>query len=374
MHLDPPTMPSLLRCFSVALCATLLLFAPSFVVAEEDAAALTNESADAIALDDDALAVAEVPPQPTTLEAAAVGGDDELWFVSTRCARYSPAGSTGIAVWKYDGAGGWQTSSLDALTAAKPSIPTCFHIHGNRVSYSHSNSGGWEFYERLTDNPNRKPLRFVIFTWPSDRIGGSQRDDVRTKAAVSECHAIFLAEIIDRLPAQSSISLIGYSYGARMVAGALHQLGGGAVRGRSLTERKNPDPRQIRAVFLAGAVDSGCFLPNCNYHLGPSQLDYLLVSQNCADHVLKWYPALYHFTLRPKQSGPQAMGYVGCPTGRCLPELRVEHVDVSCLVGDIHDWHGLEHCRGRMLDRMRACVTFAPLGPEPTAVVETAAK
>jgi hypothetical protein len=217
-------------------------------------------------------------------------------------------------------------------------------------------------------------LRFVIFTWPSDRIGGSQRDDVRAKAAVAECHAIYLAEVVDRLPAESSISLIGYSYGARLIGGTLHQLAGGQVRGRSLAERQHPDPRQIRAVFLAGAVDSGCFLPGRTYQLAPTQLDYLLVSRNSADHVLKWYPAMYHFTLRPKQSGPQAMGYVGLSGTNCLPELRHEHVDVSCLVGDLHDWHGLEHCRGLMLDRMRACVTFAPLGKEPTAVVTTAAK
>jgi hypothetical protein len=323
--------------------------------------------------DDDSALIAELesveedfddaPPTPTDAEAAAVG-DDELWFVSTRKARYDAAGTAGLQFSKYDGAGGWRRATLDEFIAADASVPTCFHVHGNRVNYAQSNCGGWRFYNVLTDCQSRGPLRFVIVSWPSDRIGGGQRNDVRTKAVVAECHAYHLAGLVDRMPAEAQVSMVGYSYGARLIGGSLHLLGGGTLRGRRLTDRPHDQPRQVRAVLLAGALDSTHFLPGAAFQKAPTQIDHLLVARNPADRVLKWYPLLYKFTLRPKR-GTQSMGYVGV-AGHNRPELmgRVEYVNVACQVGNNHEWHGFEYLGGKLLTKMRASISFAPLGEE----------
>jgi len=308
------------------------------------------------------------PPSPTVDQADAVG-DDELWFVSSRSARFQPEGPAGLQVWKYDGAGNWNSASLDDLAAADPSRPVCFHVHGNRVAFGQSNYGGWRFYESLADDcTEREPLRFVIFSWPSERINGSQRDDVRAKAAVAERHAYYLAEVLRRLPAESRVSLIGYSYGARLIGGALHLLGGGSLRGRSLDAPAAADPHRMRAVFLAGALDSGSFLPGCTFDEAPRQIDRLLVCRNTADKVLKWYPLLYKFMLHPSR-GVQAMGYAGAAGSRSVPELvdRIECVDVSCLVGNVHEWHGFEYLCGSLLPQMREFVSFAEADKPITA-------
>lgn len=312
----------------------------------------------------------EVDLPPTAAEAASLSrGDDELWFVSSRHARYETDGPIDLHVWKYDGVGNWTSSSLDALAVADPSLPFCFHIHGNRVSYGQSNYGGWRFYTTLTDGcAERKPLRFVIFSWPSDRICGSQRDDVRTKAVVAERHAYFLAYVVRRLPVESRISMIGYSFGARVIGGALHELGGGTLRGRSLGEEAPADEHRVRAVFLAAALDSGSFLPGCTFDDAPSQIDRLLICRNSADRVLKWYPLLYQLMLRPGK-GVQAMGYTG--TAGSLPDLvdRVECVDVSFVVGNTHEWHGLEYLRGSLPSQMCEFVTFSETDESAAATV-----
>lgn len=323
-----------------ALSAVCLAWAPAWTISR--------------AVADDA-----APPSPTVV-AAAAAGDDELWFVSSRGARDESEGPTGLGVWKYDGAGNWSSSSLDALATADPSRPVCFHVHGNRVAYGQSNYGGWRYYTTLTDGcAERQPLRFIIFSWPSDRICGSQRDDVRTKAVVAERHAYFLADVVRRLPAKCRISMIGYSYGARLIGGALHLLGGGELCGRRLAERAEHEPRRIRALLMAAAMDSGSFLPGCTFDAAPTQIDRVLVCRNTADKVMKWYPLLYHFMLRP-QRGVQAAGYAGIAGSRSVPELadRVECVDVSCLVGNVHEWHGFDYLCGSLLPRMREFIAF----------------
>lgn len=307
---------------------------------------------------------ADAPPTVDACESAGLHADDELWFVSTRCARHAPDGSIRLYYWKYDGVGKWQSKTLEDFLSASSSLPTCFHIHGNRMTPSLANCGGWNYFTTFTNGvcKQRPPLRWVILNWPSERCCRKNRDDLRAKAVRAECHAFYLAWLVDQMAVDARISMIGYSYGARLIAGAMHLLGGGCLCGQQLVERTNPEPRAIRAVFLGGALDNDHMLPGRAFQRAPTQIDHLLVARNGADPALRWYPLLYGFRLRVR-TGQEAMGFTGFAGLYCVPQLlgRVENRDVTCMVGRVHEWHGYEFLCGSFLERMRQYVWFEEL-------------
>jgi hypothetical protein len=115
-------------------------------------------------------------------------------------------------------------------------------------------------------------------------------------------------------------------------------------------------------VLLAAAMDNDGFLPGRCMQMAPSQLDRLLVTCNHCDPAMKWYPLLYKVTLRPR-TGRQSLGYTGLAGMRCLPELsgRVEHRDMSCVVGREHDKHGCRYLTPWFVEQMRGYVYYDEL-------------
>lgn len=307
---------------------------------------------------------AEPDSPPTELAAETqLRSDDELWFISSRCAKCEADGAVRLHYWRYEASGRWRTASLEELLAADPALPVCFHVHGNRVDCSQANCGGWRYFQSLVNGcSERPPLRFVVFSWPSEETSKRTIPDTRTKAVRAECHAYYLAWVVDRLPSAARISMVGYSYGARVIGGTLHLLGGGCLQGRALTNRPSDEPRAVRAAFLAAALDDDHFAPGRCFGCASTQLDRLLIARNTCDRALKWYANIYRFTLRPRR-GQQAMGYAGFAGLNCLPHLqgRIETIDVSSLVGRAHEWHGFEHLCGSFLERMRQYVYFETL-------------
>ncbi|MGC3971303.1 MAG: hypothetical protein QM775_29365 [Pirellulales bacterium] len=328
--------------------------------AEEEAAAFDGNAEPAPVLTASLAAKSNVAAESATTDLA---DRDELWFVSSRRARITPDGPVGYDVWRYDGAGHWQTSSVEALLAADHTIPTCFHVHGNRVSFAQAHCGGWAYYTSFTGCAcrDRGPIRWVVFTWPSDRCCNTgSRKDVQIKAVRAECYGYYLAWLVDQFPADARKSMIGYSFGTRVIGSALHLLGGGQIRGRVLANRHIED-HEIRAVLIAAAIDNDHFLPGRAMQMAPSQLDRLLVARNVKDPALKWYPLLYELTLR-RRHGQQSLGYTGLAGMRCLPDLvgRVEHYELSSVVGREHDTHGCRYLAPCFLETMRNYVYYVP--------------
>jgi len=297
--------------------------------------------------------------------AALPPSDDDLWFVSSRCARCEADGTVRLHYWQYV-AGRWAKRSLADLQAADPTLRTCIHVHGNRVNFCQANAGGWTFYSTLTGGcVRRPPMRFIIFTWPSDRVQGTGRKDVQTKAVRAECHAYYLAWFARQLSPATPLSMVGYSFGTRVIGGALHLLGGGSLRGRAVG---SADPRPgIRVVLLAAAMDNSHFLPGQAFQCGPCLIDQILVTRNTADPAMKWYPLMYRLMLFRKR-GQQALGYTGLAGLHCLPCLygRVEHRDVTCAVGKNHDWSGCAYLMPNLSERMRQYIYHEPLRSTPT--------
>jgi len=261
---------------------------------------------------------------------------NQLWLVNARAADpHSSDPEMGLRYWRYE-AGEWLPASRgEFLGSAVPDMPTAVYLHGNRISSPQSSCDGWRIYRSFVRQaPAERPFRFVVWSWPSAKIDGELRD-VRVKAARGDCQAYYLAWLVDQLPPEEHVGLIGYSYGARIVSGALHILGGGEVAGQGLNERVHPDRRPLRGALLAGAFDNDWLAPGRRHGQAMTQVDRLLITCNCNDPVLRWYSLIDGLG-----SHREALGYKGAVGLRRWGEASavVRALDVSGWVGAEHDW------------------------------------
>jgi hypothetical protein len=220
------------------------------------------------------------------------------------------------------------------LGATPGPIPTVLFIHGNRWDADRAAAEGLAFCGQLKCLAPGAKFRFAIWSWPADRITRRNRPDLIAKDARSQDEAMCLARLLDRIHPDVPVSLVGYSYGAQSIVGALTLLAGDCYAGFTL-ERRGPARRApLAAVLVAGAIESDALASSDPARSPLSQVDRILVTRNRRDSNLRFYPLLYG------HRGPQAIGFIG-PS--CLdpgdPDSRkVEVVDVTCYAGKRHDW------------------------------------
>jgi hypothetical protein len=284
---------------------------------------------------------------------------DEIWLVSSRQVGYLQSGEIPtLHTQRYDPERGWTGAEMSALS--QPSAPdqiVLIYVHGNRVESGQAASEGRYVYRLLTshiDDP--APIRFVIWSWPSAQVRGQLRD-VRVKAGRTDVAGYCLGWFLVQLPPEQRVSLVGYSFGARIVSGALHLAGGGQLAGRALPPHAN-DAVHTRVVMLAAAMHRNWLRPGGYHELAWDHLDYLLNLFNCCDPVLKRYPHLY------KGSHAQALGF----TGMYAADLgsytgSIEQRDVCNVVDKSHA--AIHYFNNRFLrQRMQEVIFWQPLGSD----------
>jgi hypothetical protein len=280
---------------------------------------------------------------------------DEIWAVSTRCLGCPSGGNwePQWTVWKYDPlAPQWLNSSASALYATdSPKIVTAMYIHGNQIDSSLALRDGLETYFQLAGRyDDEGPVRFVIWSWPSDKIHGPIRDG-RSKADRSDSDAYYLARFLAPIQPDVRVGLLGYSYGARIIAGALHLLGGGELLGLTVAPGQRA---RFRVAFWAAAEHDYWLLPGRYHGLALPLADQWLITRNCCD------PALARYRWVEKRYNPVALGYSGL-VGRNLltaeQNARIEELDVTQLVGHTHD-HNAYLYSGPIASRTRAVVLW----------------
>jgi hypothetical protein len=263
----------------------------------------------------------------------------QIWLVSTRdlpqCGDLDAA-YRDLAYWRLDGDCQWSPTDAAAFQASDQStMPTVVFIHGNQTDADEAVTKAWCALQLIHGEAAGRPFRYVIWSWPADRVGRRTRPDVQLKAVYSDAESWYLAHWLDQFRPGVPISLIGHSFGPRIIAGGLHLLAGGELAGRSMPQgtvnawskgRRNP----VRVMLLAGAMDAEGLSPGGCYDRAVSLVDQLLVTCNECDRVLRWYPLMYG------RGGPEAMGFVGpC----CVDDpQKLDVVDVSGSVGRTHDW------------------------------------
>jgi len=259
---------------------------------------------------------------------------DQVWLLSTRplgcgCEESLP---TGLGVYRYENCR-WLKASFDEFLAAG-AVPAATHVwvHGNQITADDACKGGLAVYRSLAAcAPAETPLRFVIWSWPSQKQQGPFRD-VKAKATRSDLDALYFGWFLGQLEPTGPITLSGYSFGARIITGGLHLAGGGELAGRVL-EPLPQTQATFRVALLAAAVDNDWLLPGRRHGQALSQVEQMLLLNNGCDRVLKRYHWLEH-------DGDNALGYTGLAgVGLLGDEVhKVRQMNVCSIVGKQHDW------------------------------------
>ncbi len=283
----------------------------------------------------DAPDASRLPPALPAVSPGAVGAQTvaarvapDIWLIDSR--RAVPGQLLPTLICHRYQAGLWVRASEHEFVAAQDTTtPTCFWVHGNRIAEGEAIDEGLAVYRYLNARATR-PFRFVIWSWPSARVQGDLRD-VRLKAQVSDIYAYPLARLVDQMDPRVELSFLGYSYGARLICGALH-----LRRPRQLTARGLPYQAvayrpPIRVVLLAAAMDNDSFRSGGRNACTLSHVGQMLITVNRNDPAMRWYQMLYGVP------GPPALGFSGA-TGVSAPGLL--HLDVSEPLGTNHELEG----------------------------------
>lgn len=264
------------------------------------------------------------------LWAAAGSAADELWLVSTRRAGTGAALDEAADVWRLGDDCQWQTQTLGALVERGDAVPTTYFIHGNETDDDRAVEMGYQVYGLLQCHAGARAFRLVIWSWPSERVCRRRRADLQLKACRSNAEAYYLGQCLDRARPETPTCLVGYSYGARVIAGALDLLGGGRFAGYAIGPRDGAARRPVRAVLVAGAADHDWLAPCGETGRALGLVEQMTITRNPCDPVLKWYRLLWG------RGGPPAIGYFG-PCAVSEPD-KVQLLDVAGSVGRAHGW------------------------------------
>ncbi|HEX5445259.1 MAG TPA: hypothetical protein VFW87_15580 [Pirellulales bacterium] len=283
------------------------------------------------------------PPGISAAEDAAPADDspvaNQLWLVNTR--RLPRAGRQSgkplvPQIERYHTDGAWSPATLTELnTAFDPRLATVLLVHGNHTEESTAISKGLAAYRALTEpSPDARPVRLLIWSWPTDFIPGGVRRDARVKAEWAEDEAFYLAGFVAGLDPRESVTLVGYSFGARAISGALHLLGGGKLGKRPFATAAPFDRAPLRAVLLAAAVDDDWLLPGHRHGNALSAVERMVVTVNPQDRVLRWYRFLV------PRSHATALGSHGVVNRAALGRQAQKLVQLNAhqAVGGQHGW------------------------------------
>lgn len=278
---------------------------------------------------------------PFALAASTCAADTprSIWLISTRgidrCAEADDAES--LQYWRLDADCSWSPANAREFNDEPSQGPTMVFVHGNGTDANEAVTKGLFVYRSISCAVGDKPFRYVIWSWDSDRVYLRPKRDAQLKREFSNHEGFALAGWLARLRPDVKVSLVGHSFGPRIICGALHLLAGGDIEGRVLSEaastawnakKQNP----MRAVLLAAAENCKALAPGGRFERALSLLDDVLVTSNGCDRILKHYPQLNG------RGGPEAMGFVG-PWG-LAEAANVTVLDVSCSVGKPHNYRG----------------------------------
>lgn len=297
------------------------------------------------------------PQASSTGDESGARTQDSLWVVSTRHLGYPGQynqDKLNFRVMRYDWTEGWVDSELDSLLDTdEPDTVTAVYVHGNRVDWGRSLRLGMLAYRSLVRGvEDPQSIRFVVWSWPSAKIRCALRD-VRSKAARSDYDSYYLGVFLSRLAPQARVGMYGFSYGGRVISGALHLLGGGEMLGLTVPAAEVNPKRTARAVLMGAAMHNYWLLPGYRHGKAVSQVDRMLVQYNPCDRILR----MYRFVDR--HSRPQALGYSALPRLSELGEdaSRIEQQNVCPQIGNNHNMRAY-FASPEVMDEVRQCVLW----------------
>ncbi|WP_105353375.1 hypothetical protein [Blastopirellula marina] len=273
---------------------------------------------------------------------------DEVYMVSTRCL---PGGCgwelpvENAQIWHYVVGEGWVSIDWKEFTAAEsPGGLTSVYVHGNWMDSYWAQRRGWEMYHEVTrDLSMEQKIRHVIWSWPTQEEKHALRS-VREHTVRADDDAYYLASYLRTLPTSEQVSISAFSLGARVVTGACHLIGGGALHGRVL-EKTEPNEKGYRIALFSAGDSYSAIWPGGHHGQALQVVDRLYNAFNSADRVLK------HYKLASQRKGDQAAGYIGFSLTSDQRQ-KVEQVNAANILGKEHSWDNVV-CAYCLMERGR---------------------
>jgi hypothetical protein len=227
---------------------------------------------------------------------------NEVWEISTRHLPQSGCMATldphKFRVSRWMPSCGWIESSFEQYlasvrgseksnddSAASLDLHNIVYVHGNWMPANLTRDRGLLIGRYLAQRAH-VPFRLTIFSWPSTREKHALAD-IRENAVVAEVQGLYLGTLLQQLPAEKPLGIIGFSYGARAVTGALHALGGGTLCGRTLSAATYP--KEIRISLMAAAIDRAWMLEGGRHQYASRTISSIVNLYNSNDPILRRY-------------------------------------------------------------------------------------
>ncbi len=243
---------------------------------------------------------------------------DQIWIVSSR-GMAECEGSDRLDIGVYDGCK-FQASSLHHLKAdiaANPHIQNVVHVHGNFTDYGWSIERGFSVYRNgIAGVPSRQPVRFIIWSWSSEREAIPIRDfKIKTDWSVVEGYR--LSQFFQSACIADSV-LIGYSMGAQAALTSLVDL-----------QRSQPGVKHWRLLLIAPAIAPEFCNDQGNTAFDQS-ISMATILTNCKDRALKNARRVYRLQHQP------AIDQFGLASSLALSPEKLQVIEMSSEVGPRH--------------------------------------
>lgn len=227
-------------------------------------------------------------------------------------------------------------STMEQLTGSLiPGVPICIVVHGSFMDSPSVLPDSHNTWRWLKSGACGRPFQMIYFSWPSDRaLSPLASIDVAILGSRASRNGFYLASLIQSLPPECPICLVGHSHGTRLISSGLHLMGGGVVEGHRHCA-PGCSGRRIRVVYTASAIDHDWLNPEERFGRALCCVECLINLRNAKDPALQIYP------LR-RIGSSRALGLAGF-TSKDRRELgsygsRVRDWDVSSLIGHDHSW------------------------------------
>jgi hypothetical protein len=322
------------------LLAALLCVCPTLLLADETVAA--GPTTDAPLQVEIPAAAATTQGSGTDAPAVApetIPADCGYWIVSTEQSPQSFDDSLPhfcATVKRYDQCHGVRAASLNELLGSlTPGIPVCVMVHGSFMDSGSVVPESQRTWQWLRHGAGGRPFHLIYFRWPSWRLPTALINiDIAILGRRASRNGFYLAELLQMLPPESPVSLLGHSHGTRVISAAAHLLAGGRVEDYCLANRI-PRVQPLRAVFAASAIDHDWLNPGERFDRALWSLQCVLNLQNRHDPALLLYPARRIGSRRALgQTGLTAQDRRALGSRSC----QVRDLDVTELIGCRHLW------------------------------------
>ena len=152
--------------------------------------------------------------------------DDQIWLVNGRNSHHFPDAECLTDVVVFDPCQlQWVDSDLNALVndhSQQKSLITVIYSHGDRTDEFFAVYRGLQFYQNIFSyqQESRPPIRYVIWSWQSEREHLRPGLDFQIKAIRSRVVGSSLANLLSQFPNDQMV-LVGYSLGCQAFLEAL---------------------------------------------------------------------------------------------------------------------------------------------------------